>query len=91
MLRKQRTKTPWLVGYTDPDEQILVTEVKLGSTELPVIPLIPYESREGEGEDFDVKISNKELASLKDAQGDIRYEKVVEFLLPDFEGEGYFE
>ena len=38
-----------------------------------------------------MKIPNKKLASLKDAQEDIRYKKLVEFLLMDFEGEGYFE
>ena len=68
-----------------------MTEDELGNTELLVILPIPYEPREGEGKDFDVKISDKELASLKDKNGDIRYEKVVEFLLLDFEGEGYFE
>ena len=30
------------------------------------------------------------MASLKDEQGHIQYEKVFEFLLPDFEGEGYY-
>ena len=31
------------------------------------------------------------MDSLKDNQGHIRYEKVFEFLLPDFEREGYYE
>jgi hypothetical protein len=88
---EEEDEDPWLVRYTDPDKWILVTEDELGNTELPVILPIAYEPREGEGEDFDVKISDEELASLKDKNGHIRYEKVVEFLLPDFEGEGYFE
>ena len=32
-----------------------------------------------------------EVESLKDDEGNIRYKKVFEFLLPDFEGEGYYE
>jgi len=81
----------YLVTYTDPDDWILVTEDNIDSIELPVIEKIPYEPRQGEGEDFDVKISVNELASLKDMNGDIRYEKVVDHLLPRFEGEGYYE
>ena len=38
-----------------------------------------------------MKISVNELASLKDMNGDIRYEKVVDHLLPRFEGENYYE
>ena len=38
-----------------------------------------------------MKISMNELASLKDNHGNIQNEKVVEFLLPKSEGEGYHE
>ena len=31
------------------------------------------------------------MESLKDDKGHIRYEKIFEFLLPDFEGEGYYK
>ena len=31
------------------------------------------------------------MDSLKDNQGHIRYEKVFEFLMPEFEWEGYYE
>ena len=47
----------WLVKYTNPDDWILVTEVNIGSEELPHIEPIPYESREGEGEEFGVKVT----------------------------------
>ena len=83
--------TPWLVGYTDPDNCILVTEGGLESLQLPTINPISYEPEEDGGEDFDVKITDKVLALLKDAQEDIRCEKVVKFLFLDFEGKGYFE
>ena len=81
----------WLVEYTDPDDWILVTEENIDSVDLPHIQPIPYEPREGEGEEFDVKVTEEEVESLKDDEGHIRYEKVFEFLLPDFEGEGYYE
>jgi len=68
----------YLVTYTDPDDWILVTEDNIDSIELPLIEKIPYEPRQGEGEDFDVKISVNELASLKDMHGDIRYVFVKE-------------
>ena len=35
--------SPWFVGYTNPDNWILVTEDELESVELPVIAPIPYE------------------------------------------------
>ena len=38
-----------------------------------------------------MKVSVNELVSLKDSNGDIRCEKVVDHLLPTFEGEGYYE
>jgi hypothetical protein len=52
---------------------------------------MPYEPREGEGVNFDGNITEEKVVSLKDAQGDIGYEKVFEFLLPDFGGKAYFE
>ena len=81
----------WLVDYTDPDDWILVTEDNIDSVELPHIKPIPYEPRGGEGEDFDVKVTKEEVTSLMDEQGKIWYKKVFKFLLPDFEGEGYYK
>ena len=82
----------WLVEYTDPDDWILVTEKQMSSKKkLPEIKRIPYRPREGESIYFDVRITDDELESVKDDHGDIRFEKVVELLLPGFDGEGYFE
>ena len=39
---EEEDEYPWLDGYTDPDEWILVTEEELGSKELPVISPILY-------------------------------------------------
>ena len=36
-------------------------------------------------------LADEELESLKDVDGEIRYEKVVKFLLPTFDGEECFE
>ena len=36
----------------------------------------------GESEEFSVKITDEEVAGLKDDNGDIRFTKVVEFCLP---------
>ena len=41
--------------------------------------------------DFEVNITEEELLSLKAAYSNIRYEKVVDFLLPNFNGEEYFK
>ena len=41
----------------------------------------------GVSKDFEVKISTEELKGLFDAQGDIRYHKVLEWSLPIFKGE----
>ena len=80
----------WLVEYTDPDDWILVTEENIDSVELPLMEPSLYKPREGEGEEFDVKVTEEEVELLKDNQGHIWYEKVFEFLLPDFKGEGYY-
>ena len=39
---------------------------------LPLIEEIPYSPREGEGVDFDVKVTEEEVESLKDEHSDIR-------------------
>ena len=52
---------------------------------------IPYVPRAGETEDFDVRLTAEQLESLMDEQGDIRFEKVAEYLLPYFDGDGFFE
>ena len=52
---------------------------------------IPYEPQEGKDEKIDVKICINELSALKDAQGNIRYEKIVDFLIPNIKGEGCVE
>jgi hypothetical protein len=61
------------------------------SIEVRKIEKIPSTPREREGEDFNVELTDEELTSLKDLADKIRYEKVVQFLLPIFDGEAYFE
>ena len=58
---------------------------------LPKIKPIPYTPREGEGRDFDVKISPEDLRKVRDDFGDIRFEKVYDFLLPTIQGEKYWD
>jgi len=45
----------------------------------------------GDTEEFDVNITDEELEKLKDESGDIRFYKVMEWLLPDFDGESFWE
>ena len=47
--------------------------------------------REGEGEDFDVKLTDEELESSMDVDDAIRYEEVRAFFLTNSDGEEYFE
>ena len=57
-------------------------------TENPPAPIepLPYE---GDQEEFDVNITDAELEQLKDSNGVLRFEKVVEWCLPQFDnGEG---
>ena len=76
------------MNKTNPKDWIPVKE---GSTrKLPVIRPVPYRPREGEMEDFDVCLSPLEVESVKDAYGDIRFEKVHEFLLPVIDGDKYY-
>ena len=43
---------------------------------------IPYEPRAGESEEFEVRLTAEQFESLKDTSGDIRFERVVKYLLP---------
>ena len=56
--------------------------------ELTSIQNIVYGPREDEGIIYDVYVTEEELESLKGVHRDIRYTKVFEFLLPNFDGEG---
>ena len=41
----------------------------------------------GEDEEFTVRISDEELKEMKDSSGDIRYERVFKWMLPNFGSE----
>ena len=69
---------------TDSEDWSCVREGEEGGDVSP----IPYTR---ESELFNVNITEEELEQLKDDNGDIRYYKVVEHLLPKFDGESYFE
>ena len=71
--------------HTDPKNWILV---KKGSRRrIRNIQPIPYEPWPGETDEFDVCLTAEQLESLKDEHRDIRFEKVVKYLLPDFGGD----
>eukprot|EP00956_Cyclotella_meneghiniana_P038739 scaffold159386_cov22-Cyclotella_meneghiniana.AAC.1 len=62
---------------------------KIGSLVIArTIEPVPFE---GENTLFTPKFTDEELASMKDASGDIRVEKVFEMLLPRFGEQTYFE
>ena len=46
---------------------------------LPVIEPLPYRPREGKGKNFDVNITEEELASLIDKNGDLGFEPIIEW------------
>ena len=56
-------------------------------TEYPPIPILPIPF-EGDQEEFDVDITAAELEELKDEQGVIRFEKVMEWCMPRFDDDG---
>ena len=68
--------------HTDPKDWILVKEGSRRRSRN--IEPIPYELRPGESEEFDVRLTADQLESLVDEHGDIRFERMVEYLLPDF-------
>ena len=82
---------------TDPKDWKQIDEGKTGRE----IRLIEYvlrpegsefrQSDDAAGEHFDVKITEAEVAKMKDGDGDIRFKKVAEHLLPTFEEGDYFE
>ena len=77
------------VAATDTSDWVLVKE---GSRrKIPEIVEIPYVPRPGETDEFDVCLTEDELESLKDGFGDVRYEKVHDFLLPRIDGIHYYE
>lgn len=76
-----------LFEHTDPKYWIYIDEKSRKSR--PTIDPIPYHPRLGETEEFEVCLSPQELESIKDDFGDIRYEKLHEFLLPEIEGVKY--
>ena len=73
-----------LYRRTDPEDWTVVMEGDFGRDVFP----IPYS---GENEEFDVRITDEELENLKDENGDIRYYKVMDHLLPRFNGELMWE
>ena len=65
---------------------------KKGSRRKPrTIDPIPYRHRHGESKDFDISLSPEELEQVKDDFGEVRYEKVHEFLLTKIGGMKYFD
>ena len=48
---------------------------------------IPYTGNE----EFAVNITDEEVEQLKDENGDIRFHKVMEWCIPKFDGESYWE
>ena len=56
-------------------------------TNYPPIPILPIPF-EGDQEEFDVDITPAELEELKDDQGVIRFEKVMEWCMPRFDDDG---
>ena len=77
-----------LIEKSDPKDWVLLTEGD--RKRRPNIEQIPYQPRYGEDEDFDICLSIPELEQIKDEHGDIRYEKVHEFLLPEIDGVKYY-
>ena len=56
-------------------------------TNYPPIPILPIPF-EGDQEEFDVDITPEELDQLKDDQGVIWFEKVMEWCMPRFDDDG---
>ena len=79
-----------LIGKTKPEDWTRVPDDEVITGRDPVAP-IPYAPREGDGDEFDVKITDEELASLRDESGDIRFWKVAEFCLPRFGDMSYWD
>ena len=82
---------------TDPKDWKRIGEGKTGR-EIRPIEYVPRpedsEFRQPDdtaGEYFNVKITEVEVAKMKDGDGDIRFEKVAEHLLPKFKEGDYFE
>mmetsp|Transcript_29715 Transcript_29715/g.54809 ORF Transcript_29715/g.54809 Transcript_29715/m.54809 type:complete len:112 (+) Transcript_29715:659-994(+) len=59
-----------------------------GRTKGRVVKPLPYT---GDSEEFGVNITDEELAGLKDANGDILFYKVMEWCLPRFDREIFWE
>jgi hypothetical protein len=78
-----------VVGRTDAKDWRKVTEANLRSGRS--IDRIPYTPREGDGELFDVKISEEDLKGLLDENGDLRFHRVHEWALPKLGEESYWE
>ena len=57
-------------------------------TGLRNIDPIPFD---GDSEEFDVNISDEELAELIDDEGDIRWPRVFEWLLPRYSNDSFFQ
>jgi hypothetical protein len=78
-----------VVGRTDAKDWKKVTEANLRAGRR--IDPIPYTPREGDGDLFDVKISEEDLKGLFDDHGDIRFHRVHEWALPKLGEESYWE
>ena len=82
--------TPVVVSKTNPDDWVLLKEGSRRKN-IPTIKPIPYSPRLGETNLFDVLLTPAELKKVKDDFGDIRYEKVHDFLLPMIDGEHFYD
>ena len=75
---------PDIFSRTDAKDWTCVREGEEGKDDGPI-------KYTGENTDFDVKITEEELEQLKDNNGNIRYYTVVEYLLPRFDGDSFWE
>ena len=80
-----------VVGRTEAKDWKKVTEENVRAGAGRRIDPIPYTPREGDGELFDVKISEEDLKGLIDENGDLRYHRVHEWALPKLGEESYWE
>jgi hypothetical protein len=63
----------------------------INDDDIRVVEPIPFTGGVDGEEQFTVKISDEELASLMDDSGDIRFPKVFEWLLPRYGDDGFWE
>ena len=78
-----------VVGCTEAKDWTRVTQENLCAGRW--IDPIPYTPCEGDGELFDVKISDEDLKGLIDKHGDLRFHWVHKLALPKLGKESYWE